>query len=627
MSRTARLLWLWRRLRVMSPAEIAHRIGRVMRRLLPGAHRWPDATDPNIIAARQGQFLGSAERQLFHPPVVRDAADANLLLDGQVTCFDRWIPVRSGGQFWHTDPLSGVVWPRSGPIDYRPGNPHGDVRVIWEINRLQHLFGVALIAHDSTVHRERAIALIESQLLDWWQANPPGAGVNYLSAMEAALRLVSLCHAFDLARPWLRTPVRDILAAIVVSHATFIEGHLSLYSSAGNHTIAEAVGLLYAGTLFPECKAAGRWRGTGRRLLASESARQVLADGGGLEQATWYLLFITDLMGLAQELLRYADAPPVPELDAAIGRGRDFLQALAAAPRDLPRIGDADDGWALSPGLQLSWHGSATTPRQRSFPQAGLTVASFTGHDRLILLHNPLGMPPSCGHGHADALSVLFTLDGVDLLIDPGTGQYGGDPALRRYFRGSSGHNTATVGDADQALQLAPFMWARPYRCQLELAEFTADHVLLLARHDAWRKVGIMHWRAVSYRRGQYLAIHDWLDGPATASVRVRWHLGCPVEGDGSRFRLLPPQLEPLPLILSGGALRTVTGTREPLFGWQSRRYGEVIPCNMLEATLPTESPRRLLTVLRLDGVADPLQGHIADFPDLEKIIDRQRPP
>ena len=41
-------------------------------------------------------------------------------------------------------------------------------------------------------------------------------------------------------------------------------------------------------------------------------------DGGGIEQATWYLLFITDLLGLAQALLRHCGEAPEPAIDAAL---------------------------------------------------------------------------------------------------------------------------------------------------------------------------------------------------------------------------------------------------------------------------------------------------------------------
>ena len=166
-----------------------------------------------------------------------------------------------------------------------------------------------------------------------------------------------------------------IVAAIAAQHAPHIQRRLSLYSSAGNHTIAEATGLLYAGILLPEYPGAARWRETGRRLLRIEAARQIDADGGGIEQATWYLLFITDLLGLAQALLAHCGEAPEPAIDAALLRSRRFLNSLASGPDDLPRIGDADDGYALSPALRISWAATGDDlPVQCSLPTAGLSL-------------------------------------------------------------------------------------------------------------------------------------------------------------------------------------------------------------------------------------------------------------
>ncbi len=610
MNRRDRLLWLWRRLRVMTLAEMAYRGHQMLRAYLPSGNRWPQAGDPLTRAARNGGFLTSNATLLFHPALQQDAGEAAHLLAGELPCFGRWVPWQPGGDTWHTDPFTASAWPRgaSAKISYRPGNPHGDVRITWEVNRFQQLFGLALIAADHPEQRGRAVALVEAQLEDWCNANPPGEGVNYLSAMEEALRVVSLCHAFDLSRAWLSPATRGRVAGLLVSHAWHIEQHLSLYSSAGNHTIAEAVGLLYAGLLLPECPAAVSWQYSARRLLAAEAARQVLPDGGGLEQASWYLLFITDLLGLAQALLAHLGETPIPAVDAAVARARDFLSALASGPADLPRIGDTDDGWALSPGLRLSWRDRPAAARQRSFPQAGLTVASFDGGDRLVFLHNPLGMPPAFGHGHADALAVLFDLDGEALLIDPGTGQYGGDAEERHYFRGSRAHNIATVADADPARQLAAFLWEDPYRCTLALAEFRDDSVLLLAHTDGWRRFGITHWRGLSYRRGRYLAIWDWLDGTTTEPVRVRWHAGCPLVATTGGFELRPANRAPLPLRIRGGEGLIHHGSAHPPAGWRSRHYASREACDTLEITLPGSRERRLLTLLWLDPGSSPAE-------------------
>ncbi len=578
-----RLSFLFRRASVLSGPEIAYRL----RRLVGDASRRAGGAigirgHPGIAAADH-RFVRSADAQLFVPPLERSAASERRLLDGDVPVYGSWIPWRDAPEFWHTDHLFGRVWPMqpTGRIGYRPGNPIGDVRIVWELNRLQHLVVLGSIVAGGGEKGSRAAHLVDAQLRSWTSANPRGTGVNHASAMEQALRIVSVTHAFDLARPLLPASSRRLVAELVLTHAADVERRLSLFSSAGNHTIAECVGLLYAGTLFPEHPRADRWARTGRELLRTEGARQVNADGGGMEQATWYLLFVADLLGLAQALLAHRAQRPIPELDGAVARARDFLGCFGSGARDLPAIGDGDGGYALSPDLRISWGRPAPGAIARELPHTGLTVVAPSAQERLVVLHNPLGMPPSCGHGHADCLSVLFRRGGVDLLIDPGTYLYGGPPALRAYFRSTPAHNTATVGGRDQAEQIAPFMWKGSYRCQVLLRRSDGGRHLVLARHDAYRRRGVTHWRGVAYQEEAFLAIWDFLEGSRGAGFALHWHLGCParLEGAGREVVLAPPGSSPLLMSLPPGEAALFAGSEAPLLGWRSTDYGRREPC------------------------------------------------
>jgi hypothetical protein len=55
---------------------------------------------------------------------------------------------------WFFSDIPGGQWPNShyATIDYRPGNPHGDVRVNWELNRLQFL--PAMVAKNEDLARK-----------------------------------------------------------------------------------------------------------------------------------------------------------------------------------------------------------------------------------------------------------------------------------------------------------------------------------------------------------------------------------------------------------------------------------------------------------------------------------------
>ena len=349
MRRASQAIWLLRRLFVMSPAELWHRAsrflagqGRILVQIFSRDHHPTSAElDSNFYA-----YFLSEGPQLFLPPTNRNPVSKDRLLTGKIPVFGYSVQWTPDAGFWHTDPVTGNNWPTlpTSRIRYRPGNPVGDVRIIWELNRLQHFFTLARIAQLDPGARSQSIAMVTDQLRSWRAANPPGVGVNGLSPLELALRIVSLLHTHDAIRQWVSTGFSQDVLAVVVEHAYRIERNLSLFSSSGNHTIGEAVGLLYAGSVLREHSQADNWRRTARELLSTESAVQIRHDGGNQEQSTWYLLATLDLMGLAKRLLAFRSEDPIHTLDEALLRGQQFLATLGTSPRDLPRIGDADDG-------------------------------------------------------------------------------------------------------------------------------------------------------------------------------------------------------------------------------------------------------------------------------------------
>ena len=72
----------------------------------------------------------------------------------------------------------------------------------------------------------------------------------------------------------------------------------------------------------------------------------------------------------------------------------------------------------------------------------------------------PHGFLSIAAHAHADALSVEVRYGGVDILADPGTYCYHGEPAWRSYFRSTIAHNTVELGGRSQSSDGGPFMWA-----------------------------------------------------------------------------------------------------------------------------------------------------------------------
>src|SRR5262249_630308 len=296
------------RLSVMQPSELWARVGsqcglamlslRHRLGLTPQAHCQFDFRLHRFCTAENSLL----PLRLAHERLLDEALTTRVLAGGLPEAGWNW-GWRPDDHVGHRDSQTGQLWPRQffGSNPYGDGNAYGDVRRIWEPARLQQLIVLALIAAqrgEST--REQAMSLLEAQFLSWVEANPLYVGVHYVSAMECGLRLIAVCHAFDLVRPWIHSPQRvwPAVLQLVDGHAALIQQRMSLHSSLGNHTIAEAAALVYAGILFPEMPRAEERRALGLQLLETEAVHQIVADGGGAEQGFWYLRFISDLYGL-----------------------------------------------------------------------------------------------------------------------------------------------------------------------------------------------------------------------------------------------------------------------------------------------------------------------------------------
>ncbi|CAM5456719.1 hypothetical protein SANTM175S_04109 [Streptomyces antimycoticus] len=112
--------------------------------------------------------------------------------------------------------------------------------------------------------------------------------------------------------------------------------------------------------------------------------------------------------------------------------------------------------------------------RPGHFADAGLTVLRGPGEIWCRCDGGPHGFLSIAAHAHADALSVEVRHDGVDVLADPGTFCYHGQPGRRRYFRSTLGHNTLQVDGGDQSVSGGPFLWTRHARSRVLTAD-TSD--------------------------------------------------------------------------------------------------------------------------------------------------------
>ncbi|MGH9345338.1 MAG: alginate lyase family protein, partial [Terriglobia bacterium] len=258
---------------------------------------------------------------------------------------------------WRLDPISGKRAPNQPWYKIRFLQPDevGDHKIIWEINRHQHLVTLA------KVHLLTGKNRYLTELLDQWRAwqkkNPYPLGMNWASSLEVAFRSLAWLWVGHLlaANPSAPKTFQHELARALALSGRHIERYLSTYSSPNTHLLGEAVALFSIGTLCPRLRSSPRWQRLGWRIVLEESAKQVRPDGMHFEQSVYYHVYALDFF-LHTRILAARNGIAIPsEFDRTIERMLELLAGISQAGV-APRFGDDDGGRVFDPQRNRGEH-------------------------------------------------------------------------------------------------------------------------------------------------------------------------------------------------------------------------------------------------------------------------------
>ncbi|MFE0181023.1 alginate lyase family protein [Streptomyces olivaceus] len=649
--------WYLRRLSRMGPREVGGRAADAVRR-----RRWRSARPlcPAVTGARFTAVLPAGAVAAVAPDAAkRLVAEADRLLAGHVEYFGVLRDDLADPDWWY-DPKTGrrAPWGYAFDVPYRDEEVVGDIKQIWELSRHQYL--TVLAAAYAVTGDERYAERVDGHLRSWWASNAPLRGVHWTSGIELGIRLLSWVWIRRLLDGWPGAAAlfegNPVALDQIWHHQRWLAAFPSRGSSANNHAVAEAAGQFAAACAFGWFPASARWRADALRSLERHLRSNTFGSGLNRELATEYHGLVLEL-GLAA--LAEADAARVPvpaTVRLVLLRMTDALAAVVDGRLRPPRQGDADDGhglvvdgagtdrWAslLATGGavfgSLDWWPAVTgtdvrTPlltalvrpygkegaapavsrparRPAHFADAGLTVLRGPAGIWCRCDGGPHGFLSIAAHAHADALSVEVRHDGVDVLADPGTFCYHGQPVWRRYFRSTLGHNTLELDGTDQSVSGGPFLWTRHARSRVLAVETPQEGVSRwCAEHDGYGRT--VHRRRVELAgASRELRVIDEVRGEVRGegrAVRLAFHLGPAVAADlaGSRAVLTWSRdgeersaLLDLPGRLSWRAHR---GESDPPLGWYSPGFGRREPATTLVGTGFTDGTERFTTVLAFD--------------------------
>lgn len=298
---------------------------------------------------------------------------------------------------WQLDFRSGYRWSARRPSLGLsiPVDTGADIKVPWELARLQHLPQLALCAILAKAgipgfdQSARYVGEIADQLADFIATNPPRFGVNWIGTMDVAIRAANIALTVALLAG-ADLPLPPVIGAVVASslhdHAVHVARNLE-YSETGrsNHYLADLGGLLWTGWLLTGSDA-DRFLVFAVAEILSEGDHQFLPDGGNYEGSTNYHRLSGEIVVFALAIIASLDAQALERLDDATPPPSPWRVAFPERP--LPRHRAASSGAGLiPPALLKKLHGAARLARAVQGADNTIVQIGDTDSGRFFNLH------------------------------------------------------------------------------------------------------------------------------------------------------------------------------------------------------------------------------------------------
>jgi hypothetical protein len=264
---------------------------------------------------------------------------------------------------WQLDFKSGYRWSEATWYLDIPWNhvPGADIKVPWELGRMQHLphlaLAFALAVEDGCSARSSAYAReFRNEIIDFVASNPPRFGVNWRCTMEIAIRVVNWLVAYDLFRAYGAQfdPVfEEVFARSVYDHALHIQANLEgSPGKRGNHYLADIAGLLFAAAYLNPSSETERWLNFAIKELGSQIESQFTTDGANFEASTNYHRLASETVVYAAAMANRVSSDPSRSVSVRLARSHferiermaEFVIHITKPNGAVVQIGDNDNG-------------------------------------------------------------------------------------------------------------------------------------------------------------------------------------------------------------------------------------------------------------------------------------------
>jgi len=461
---------------------------------------------------------------------------------------------------WLRDPLTGFVWPlnvHSAMVGTQ--KPVGtDVKTIWEIARFQFLSPVAyayILSGD-----ERYVHFTIEKINSWLEENPFLQGPHWARAMEASIRLLNWCVCVPLLDVFQFSDFsfRKKFTKSILEHLIYIHENLEISpSAAGNHYLANIVGLLLSHRIFPSLPWAVESSKFAEKEFEREVQRQFKNSGINFEGSLPYHRLSSEICLIGLSLIQKSNRDVPAGIVERLQKAAKFTQYYSDICEECPVVGDNDNGIVVKffAGQELNRHQylkylfdciledkgkpndienllcslhfkTADLPNSSGIDNISaedeneLQARDFDG--LIIARHKTDGLFFNTlrsyeGHTHNDKLSIYPVIGGKLLFVDRGSFSYTGFVEERHKDRMTSSHNGPVINGWEQSKiwKNDVFYISGEAKCYNHI-DFRGDVVVVTGWHTGYERYrrGLKTFRKIEWDiRKRIILIEDWAEG------------------------------------------------------------------------------------------------------------------
>ncbi len=404
---------------------------------------------------------------------------------------------------WQLDFISGYRWSqKTWYMDIKVFNiPKADIKVPWELSRMQHLPKLAINYFLDKKNEDNAKECV-FQITDWIMNNKVRYGVNWRTSMEVAIRACNLLLTLELIKDskYIDSKFIFILKKSLIEHGQHIMKNLekSFYFRGHNHYMANVVGLIFLGVCI-DSKFSKRWLKFGLKEFYKSIDNQFKDDGGNFEGSSYYHRLVFEMVFYTLTLIKKnesyikkyigSDFLIPNKIMVKFYKSYHFLKSIVAPNGKLFQYGDNDSGKffdylsvdeigfnknllrlaggsSSKGGVEQSALGLFINLKDQSnffeiktdkhnsyriskeaiyYPKSKFYIYSNSIYSVICVLR-----PSFLGHTHNDLFSFELFLQNKPIIVDGGSFCYTSDLKMRDKFRNTINHNTLFLKDKEQ---------------------------------------------------------------------------------------------------------------------------------------------------------------------------------